>query len=130
MSGAIRTPKRSSYWLLVRDGDNDLEILATGLSSGKQALAVFSFEEEAEMFLCLRNSGDGWRTRETAAGELLSLFHTLLEGVSCVTLDPIPENSFLNASGLLSIGREAFMTRLENICSGTPNGNTGLRSVS
>ena len=124
INGTAPAPKRTSYWLLVRDGDDGREILTTDLAGGLKALAVFSFEEEAEMFLCLRGSVDGWRVRETTAGEILSLFYTALKETTCVTLDPIPEDSFLNASGLLSISREKFMTRLESVYSGTPTVNT------
>lgn len=109
----VRAPKRLSYWLLVRDGHSRIEVLTTGLADGRPALPVFSFEEEAEMFLCLRGSRDGWRPRETSPGELLSMFHTLLAGVEWVTLDPIPESPRLDASGLLSTRREEFMRRLE-----------------
>ena len=113
MNNIVRMPKCVSYWLLVRDGHNGIEVLTTGLPDGRQALPVFSFEEEAEMFLCLRGSRDGWRPRETSPGELLSMFHTLLTGVECVTLDPIPESPRLDTLGLLSTGREEFMGRLE-----------------
>lgn len=132
MDGIVQARKRGTYWLLVRDEFNGPEILSTGLSYGRQALAVFSFEEEAEMFLRLRGRVDGWQARGTTAGEMLSLFHTVLKETTCVTLDPVPENSFLNASGILSITREHFIERLESVitkkqCSGTealaPDGN-------
>lgn len=106
--------KRVSYWLLVRNERNGIEILTTRLSDGRQALPAFSFEEEAEMLLCLRGSPDGWRVRKTAAGELLSMLYTVLRGIGCVTLDPIPESSRLDATGLLSISRKDFMDRLES----------------
>lgn len=68
------------------------------------------------MFLYLRGSEeesqDGWHPRKFVAGDLLALFYTVLEEVNCVTLDPIPENSFLDTSKLLSIRREDFLTRL------------------
>lgn len=57
----VHGPKRTIYWLLVRDGHNGIEVLTTGLPDGRQALPVFSFEEEAEMFLYLRGLRDGWR---------------------------------------------------------------------
>lgn len=115
MNGVVQARKRGTYWLLTRDGFNGPDILSTRLSYGRQALAVFSFEEEAEMFLRLRGRADGWQARETTAGEMLSLFYTVLKEIICVTLDPIPENSFLNASGILSISREHFIERLESI---------------
>lgn len=99
--------------MLVKNGRTGVEVLTTGLSGDQLTLPVFSFREEAEMFLCLRSSQGGWQVRETAAGELLSMFYTVLGGIRYVTLDPIPENSCLGASGLLSITRKDFMGRLE-----------------
>jgi hypothetical protein len=110
-----RLPKRVPYWLVVRDGCDRVEVLTIRALDGLQALPVFSFEEEAEMFLHLRGSRDGWRLRETGTGELLSMLYTILRDVRYVTLDPIPENSGLNGSGLLSISREAFVKRLDAI---------------
>lgn len=109
----VHGPKRTLYWLLVRDGHNGIEVLTTGLPDGRQALPVFSFEEEAEMFLYLRGLRDGWRIRETSPGELLLMFHTLLTGVECVMLDPLPESTRLDTLGLLSTTRKEFMGRLE-----------------
>ncbi len=104
----------TSYWLLVRNGRKGREVLTRGLLEGsRRTLPIFSFEEEAEMFLWLRRSKDGWRVRETTAGELLSMLYTVLKGVECVALDPIPENSCLDTSGLLSITRQDFIDRLE-----------------
>lgn len=113
MDDAVQTLKQTPYWLLVRDMEDGSEVLTTKLSNGGRMLSVFSFEEEAEMFLCFRGPGDGWRTREISPGELHSLFYTDLEDVVCVTLDPIPENSFLDTSALLSITRQDFIVRLE-----------------
>lgn len=110
----IQMPQRTSYWLLVRNKGSGMEILTTKLPDGRRALPAFSFEEEAEMFLCLGGLRDSWRVRRTAAGELLSMFYTFLRGIECVTLDPIPENVGVDTSGLLSISREDFMDRLGN----------------
>ena len=113
MNDTVQTLKQAPYWLLVRDVENRGEVFTTGLSNGGRMLSVFSFEEEAEMFLCFRGPQDDWRTREIAPGKLRSLFYTTLEDVVCVTLDPIPENSFLDTSALLSITRQDFIARLE-----------------
>lgn len=119
MKDTERLPRRTSYWLVEKDGSRGKEILTLQPSLGQDTLPVFSFREEAEMFLCLRGSRDGlqdgWRIRETTPGELLSLFYTLLGGITHVTLDPIPENSFLDTSGLLSITRKDFVARLRSL---------------
>lgn len=113
MDNAVRAQKQTPYWLLVRDTDDGSEVLTTKLSNGGRMLSIFSFEEEAEMFLCFRGPRNGWRTREISPGGLRSLFYKTLEEVVCVTLDPIPENSFLDTSALLSITRQDFIARLE-----------------
>lgn len=41
------------------------------------------------------------------------MFHTLLTGVECVMLDPLPESTRLDTLGLLSTTRKEFMGRLE-----------------
>ena len=113
MNDAVQTMRRTSYWLLVRDAENGMETLSTGLSNRGRMLPVFSFKEEAEMYLCMRGSRDEWRIREVAASELRSLFDTVLGNIVSVTLDPIPENSFFDSSGLLNITRQDFIFRLE-----------------
>ena len=83
-NGAKRTTEQASgrapgrrpgsvYWLIAKNENGPLEVLTTGLSGGEEALPVFSHEEEAEMFLCLGELGDGWQARESAAGELTSI---------------------------------------------------------
>ena len=73
-----------------------------------EALPVFSHEEEAELFLCLGGVGDGWRIRESAAGEIISLLCGPCVGVESVVLDPsrlmAPE-----LMGLVRLGRDRFL---------------------
>ena len=58
---------------------------------GEQALPVFSGEGEAEMFVWLGGAfEDGWRVRETSAGELVSILYGPCAGVGSVALDPSP----------------------------------------
>ena len=113
MTDALKVMKRTVYWLIVRDTANGIETLTTGLSNSGRMLPVFSFEEEAEMYLCLRGSRDEWRIKRISPEELRSLFDTTLGNIASVTLNPIPENSFLDTSGLLSITRQDFLVRLE-----------------
>lgn len=110
-----RAPRRaagSSYWLIVRDGDGPIEALILDTGSDRyseRALPVFSFEEEAGMFLWLGGVGDGWRARETSAGELISVLHGLCSSVRDVALDPLPEMMDRGAVGLVSLGRDRFI---------------------
>ncbi len=96
------------YWLIVRHDVGRMEVLTTGLHSGKEALAVFSFEDEARMFLELGAFGGHWRLRETRAGELISILYCLYAGVRRVALDPLPGPSAV-LNDLVSMGREAFV---------------------
>jgi len=85
-----------------------MEVLTTGLPFGEEALPVFSFEDEARMFLELGAFDGDWRARETGAGELISLLYCLCASVDRVVLDPVPgPDAVLN--DLVSLGREAFM---------------------
>jgi hypothetical protein len=58
-----------------------------------KALVVFSFQEEAQMFLDLRliASKDRWRVRQTSVGELVSLLYVPCSDTRKVVLDPLPE---------------------------------------
>lgn len=92
-----------------------MEVLRTILASGHEAMPVFSFEDEARMFLELGASG-GWRVRETTVGELTSVLCGLCANVDRVVLDPIPLPGPLieGLNGLLSMEREAFIGSLLN----------------
>jgi hypothetical protein len=88
-------------------------MLRINLASGEETLPVFSVEDEARMFFELGTSG-GWRVRETAAGELISILFGPCAGVRRVALDPLPGPAAALA-GLVSMGREAFMESLLNM---------------
>jgi hypothetical protein len=93
-----------------------MEVLTANLARGGEALPVFSFEDEANVFLRLGALGDDWRARETVGGELVSVLYGPCAGVDRVVLDPIPLPGSLveGLNGLLSTGREAFMRSLLN----------------
>ena len=105
-----QTPRRcpsSTFWLVVRHEDRQMEVLMVGCSS-EQALPVFSDESEAEMFVWLEGAfEDGWRVRETSAGELVSTLYGPCAGVGRVALDPSPGIASDTIS-LISVSRERF----------------------
>ena len=107
-------PRR--FWLIARHRTGGMEVLTTNLARGGEALPVFSFEDEANMFLRLGALGDDWRARETSGGELVSVLCGPCAGVDRVVLDPVPLPGSLveGLNGLLSTGREAFMRSLLN----------------
>lgn len=112
----IRSRRRpATYWLIVkrRAGKAKLEerlILDSGNWEG--ALAVFSFEEEAGMFLSLGSPGAGWRVKETTAGELTGILLGPCAGIRFVALDPLPELVGRGMIGLVNLRRERFVKRL------------------
>jgi hypothetical protein len=76
-------------------------------------LPVFSFEEEAEMFLRLGNyDGGSWRARESSAGELISVLCGPCKDVRGVALDPLPEMLKDGTVGLVEVGRERFVEEI------------------
>jgi hypothetical protein len=108
-----RAPGRvagSAYWLIARNENSRLEVLATRLAGAERALPVFSYEEEAEIFLRLWEVGyDGWQARESSAGELISVLCGPCASVERVALDPLPEMLLERTVGLVSLSRERFM---------------------
>ena len=80
---------------------------------GKKTLAVFSSEDEAEMFLRLEGVADGWQVSESRGGELVSMLYGLCAGVKDVALDPLPEMVADDRTvGLVSLDRKRFIRRL------------------
>ena len=113
-----QAPRRcpfSTFWLVVRHENRRMEVLMVSCS-GVQALPVFSGEGEAEMFVWLEGAfEDGWRVRETSAGELVSILYGPCAGVGRVALDPSPEMVGINAISLVSLTRERFLSWILDI---------------
>ena len=108
-SGPTPTTTR---WMVARAGEGRLEPLCvrTGLS---KVLPVFSFEEEAQMFLHLGGyAASGWRARESSAGELISVLFGPCLDVEGVALDPLPEMLEEGTIGLVEVGRRRFVGQL------------------
>lgn len=104
----MRRTYSKPLWLIVRHRTGGMETLKTPLTMGGEALPVFSFEDEARMFLWLGMFDDDWRIRETGAGEVISMLYSLCAGVDSLVLDPLPV-PFAGSNGFLSMEREAFM---------------------
>ena len=102
------------FWLIVKYRTGGMEVLRIKLASGEETLPVFSFEDEARMYFGLGTS-DGWRVRETAAGELISILFGPCAGVRWVALDPLPGPDAAALADLVAVGREAFMASLLNM---------------
>ena len=105
-----RSPASKTRWLIARDGTGRLEPLCVRRGSAR-VLPVFSFEEEAEMFVRLGGyEGDGgWRAKESSAGELVSVLCGLCVGVGGVALNPLPQMLKDGTIGLVLVGRRRFV---------------------
>jgi hypothetical protein len=105
------TEHRATYWLIVAPGTGGPETLTVETFPGERALALFSFEEEARLFLFAQESTEGWVARKFAASELVSVL--LAYRPARIALDPLPENlGGKMVGGLLSVSRERFLRSL------------------
>jgi hypothetical protein len=102
------TVRRNPYWLIAKRRRGRLEVLTTSLADGRGVLPVFSFEEEAALFLRLGVRGS-WRVRRTEAGELVSLLYGLCQRVELVALDPISARGTDVMNRLVSLERGRFV---------------------
>jgi hypothetical protein len=107
-----RLARRMRFWLTYRNGlGRPEEPLTVGFGDGSRALAVFSFEEEARLFLRL-GGRRGWRVRAGGVGELVSMLSGPGVGVELVALDPLPQGEAEEMNRLLCVKRERFVSFL------------------
>jgi hypothetical protein len=102
---------RRPHWLIAKHTTSRMDVFTTQLCGGGKALAIFSFEEEAKMFLDLRlaAAGEGWRVRQTSVGELVSVLYGPCSDTKKVVLDPVPEVGKHELADLLSMYRNDFL---------------------
>ena len=123
MSETLRrtTRRTGGYWLI--SALHEAEASAAMLLDEGRTLPVFSFEEEAMLFLRARRLEGRWEIRHKSPAELFATLRRSPGRISRVTLDPIPENIFSGAYGLLlSLDLREFMQRLA-ATDGTPTKN-------
>lgn len=102
-------PAPQPFWLLARTDAGRTSVLTVGPDGNGEALPVFSFEEEARMFLHLGAPRDGWRVRQTTTGELVSILLGPCADVETVLLDPLPGLGGRAAAGLVGVPRKTFV---------------------
>ena len=113
--GVPRRTGTQRYWIIakdvkdVKDGFGRPDLLTVDLDGTGQALPVFSFEEEAEMFLWLQRTEDGREVRETTPGQLVSILYGPCADVGRVMLDPLPEIGVRMQNSLLGMDRNDFV---------------------
>lgn len=116
-----------THWLIAKHGVSGLDVLTIHLGGGAEVLAVFTFEEEARVFLDSRfgASGEGWEARQTWPGELASVLYGPCSAVKKVALDPSPEAVDKGKSlGLEAMDRDDFLRKLLG------EGPAGIRLIS
>jgi hypothetical protein len=110
--GVFRRAGMQRYWVIAKDakdGFGQLEVLTVDLEGTGEALPVFSFEEEAEMFLWLQRTEEGQEVRETTPGQLVSILYGPCADVGRVMLDPLPEIGASMQISLLGMERHDFV---------------------
>ena len=96
-----------TFWVVL-SGSGPILPLVVDLPGGREALALFSGEEEARMFCSLREEGKAdSHLRETSVGEVISLLYCLT-AARHVALDPLPEVLRSSLLGLITLDRERF----------------------
>ena len=108
----------TTYWLIVERGPGRPVALTVGAFPDEEALAVFSFEEEALLFLSVQGLAEECAVTEVAADELAAVL--LSSYPRWVTLDPLPGPLGGKLVGLLSVERERFLAGLERRTGGDP----------
>jgi len=110
--GVPRRVGTQRYWVIAKDakdGFGQPDLLTVDLDGTGEALPVFSFEEEAEMFLWLQTTEDGREVRETTPGQLVSILYGPFAHVGRVMLDPLPEIGARMQISLLGLDRNDFV---------------------
>jgi hypothetical protein len=111
---ARRTTSTVRAFWVVLEGDARGRPLKVSLPDGKEAIALFSGEEEARMFCHFRQEeeeGASANIRQTTAGEVLSLLYCPWCAAKHVALDSFSEILGEWLLGLLTLDREDFARR-------------------
>jgi hypothetical protein len=104
-----------AFWVML-EGDARGLPLTVFLPDGKEAIALFSGEEEARMYCHFRQErGTSANIRVTTAGEVLSLLYCPWCTAKHVALDPFPEVLGKPLLELLTLDREGFARRFAGV---------------
>jgi hypothetical protein len=110
-----RRARRSSsacyLFYVVFAGEHQLtRPLTLGIEGGKEALAVFSHQEEAQTFLqSFEPAGEGWRVKEASVGEIILLLYDPSCDAHAVALDPLPQILNDGLLALVTLERRRFV---------------------
>jgi hypothetical protein len=95
-----------TFWVVLSASGPPLP-LKVALPDGREAMALFSGEDEASMFCFLREEANP-HFRETSLGGVISLLYCPLTAARHVALDPLPGILGTKLSGLITLERERF----------------------
>jgi hypothetical protein len=110
-----RTSTVLTFWVML-EGDARGFPLTVFLPDGKEAIALFSGEEEARMFCHFRQErATNANIRQTTAGEVLSLLYCPWGAAKHVALDPFSEILGGRLMGLLRLDRADFARRFAGL---------------
>jgi len=104
---AHRVDRVDAFWVVL-EGSTWTLPLTVSLLEGREAIALFSSEEEARMFRHFSKHGANSSILETTAGEVLSLLYGPRSVANHVALDPIPEVFGDRYLDLFTLSRERF----------------------
>jgi hypothetical protein len=113
--GVPRRDGTQRYWVIAKDAKNakdgfgQPDLLRVDLDGAGEALPIFSFEEEAEMFIWLQTTEDGREVRGITPGQLVSILYGPCADVGRVMLDPLPEIGARMQISLLGMDRHDFV---------------------
>ena len=97
-----------AWWLIVREGGDLLEPLCV-YAGVERVLPVFSFEEEAKLFLQLGSYEAHWRARKSCVVDLVWVLRGPCADVKSVALDPLPEMLEDGTLALVGVRRKRFL---------------------
>ena len=117
---------RAPRWLIANLTDGKMEVFTLD-SGGDRVLPVFSFRDEAEMYVRLQLGTPGWEPRVSSPGEIVSVLYGPLSDVARVALDPLPEVCGASVLELLCVRREAFVRSLIGEARGAASSGTSGR---
>ena len=106
---------RRPFWIIASHENNQKDALTIDPELDGGFLAVFSFEEEAEAFLCLLEDDEkkkGWQSEQTTVGGLVSVLLGPCADVNGVALDPLPLPLGRAMLPLVSMNRDPYLQYL------------------
>lgn len=98
--------------MIVRKGSSQREVLTLGDAGDEKTLPVFSYEEEALLFLHLSGLKDSWRASKSGIADLISILADSCPNAEHVALDPLPEVGLHGSHFFVSLSRKKFVEQL------------------